>query len=878
MTDYTLEDTLYIMFTTRAFATGIPTVLSGVPVVSAYENDGTTEITAGITLGVSHDSRVGMNLLTIVATAANGYEAGKDYNLAITTGTVGGVSVVGEVVGTFSIARSAAITSLNSGVNVTQISGDSTAADNLELMYDTTGYLDPTAPASRSQVDNIGAATGSSFPKEATEDNASTPIKGISSVGTQTGTFANLEAVDGNYHVITGVGNDIDWVYGFDIGVANIGVVVECEAFLNSNNDDMLLQAFDFVGTDWETIAALPGQNGSTNRLLNPPSPGLLSKHSGTGSDLGKVYLRWEADGAMTSPVLNIDLLRVGAVQNTTALGFLNAAAWIDTVDGTSGTAEGIGQATRPSDNIADSLTIAVANNLHRFEVGAGSSITLVAAINSFSMTGVGWTLILAGKDVGSSRVFGAAVSGTAIGSGRVVLDRCLFIGAASFTNFALLSCNLTTQTVTIGATGTHRLVNCEGSGATIDFGAAIGATTLDVFRWSGDLTIDNMKTGDVLNFHCNEGALTLNASCTAGTVNKSGTFGLTDSSSGLTINDVGQAALLAVSTEARLAELDAANIPADIDAIPTTAMRGTDSALTDKAGFAVSATGLDLVLKNSTFALAIADATWDEVLTGATHNVTNSSGKRLRQLAGSVIRQETAQGPGTGNNQIQLDTGASAVDDTYDPSLIVIESGPGVGQSRNVIEYDGTTKTATVDRDWRVAIEATSGFIILADAGRDNVNEGLVAAATSTTVTLNANAIATNNMYNGQGVFIRSGTGQDQIRTVISYVGSTRIATLDRAWDTTPDTTSGYVMKPQSFVNLTAGTISSLLTTQMTESYAANGVAPTLAQATFAMHQMLMQFGIVSTAYTVRKLDNTTTAFVVTLDDATNPTDAKRV
>jgi hypothetical protein len=38
-------------------------------------------------------------------------------------------------------------------------------------------------------------------------------------------------------------------------------------------------------------------------------------------------------------------------------------------------------------------------------------------------------------------------------------------------------------------------------------------------------------------------------------------------------------AALASVATEARLAELDSANIPADIAAIPTTAMRGTDSA-----------------------------------------------------------------------------------------------------------------------------------------------------------------------------------------------------------------------------------------------------------------------------------------------------------
>ena len=67
------------------------------------------------------------------------------------------------------------------------------------------------------------------------------------------------------------------------------------------------------------------------------------------------------------------------------------------------------------------------------------------------------------------------------------------------------------------------------------------------------------------------------------------------------------------------------------------------------------------------------------------------------------------------------------------------------------------------------------------------------------------------------------------------------------------------------------------LLTTQMTEAYAANGVAPTMAESLFAIHQMLMEFSISGTAYTVKKLDGATTAFVVTLDSATNPTGATR-
>jgi lysophospholipase L1-like esterase len=63
------------MFTTRQFSTGAPFTLAGTPVISAYEDAGTTQITAGITLGVDHDSVTGMNLVTVVASGANGFDA-----------------------------------------------------------------------------------------------------------------------------------------------------------------------------------------------------------------------------------------------------------------------------------------------------------------------------------------------------------------------------------------------------------------------------------------------------------------------------------------------------------------------------------------------------------------------------------------------------------------------------------------------------------------------------------------------------------------------------------------------------------------------------------------------------------------------------------
>lgn len=46
-----------------------------------------------------------------------------------------------------------------------------------------------------------------------------------------------------------------------------------------------------------------------------------------------------------------------------------------------------------------------------------------------------------------------------------------------------------------------------------------------------------------------------------------------------------------------------------------------------------VVSTGLDLVLKTSTFAVAMASAIWDRVLTGATHNIATSAGRRLRGI-----------------------------------------------------------------------------------------------------------------------------------------------------------------------------------------------------------------------------------------------------
>lgn len=194
----------------------------------------------------------------------------------------------------------------------------------------------------------------------------------------------------------------------------------------------------------------------------------------------------------------------------------------------------------------------------------------------------------------------------------------------------------------------------------------------------------------------------------------------------------------------------------------------------------------------------SLAGWVWDEVLSGTTHNISRSAGRRLRQIGQYSIYEGTLPSQaGVSGNAIKLDTGASSVSGSYDPSMITITTGNGEGQSRMVYQYDGFNRIAWLDRDWKIQPAAGDEYQILADAGREHVNEGLIRAATSNTVQLNTGASTVDNNYVGQIVFIKGGTGQDQIRVVMSYVGSTQTVTVDENWDIVPGTDSTYVMLP---------------------------------------------------------------------------------
>jgi hypothetical protein len=109
------------------------------------------------------------------------------------------------------------------------------------------------------------------------------------------------------------------------------------------------------------------------------------------------------------------------------------------------------------------------------------------------------------------------------------------------------------------------------------------------------------------------------------------------------------------------------------------------------------------VVLRTVTTALdsankaALVDLIWDEPLTGATHNVATSSGKRLRQT--TAFQQIDSTVVDAAATTTTFVTGlTSSVDNFYNDSMLVFTDGALAGQVRAIYDYVGATKTIILE------------------------------------------------------------------------------------------------------------------------------------------------------------------------------------
>lgn len=71
----------------------------------------------------------------------------------------------------------------------------------------------------------------------------------------------------------------------------------------------------------------------------------------------------------------------------------------------------------------------------------------------------------------------------------------------------------------------------------------------------------------------------------------------------------------------------------------------------------------------------------------------------------------------------------------------------------------------------------------------------GTAQSGGASTITLRSGASSVNDIYKDQVIFLLSGTGSPQTNRISSYVGSSKVATVETAWVTQPDNTSVYLV-----------------------------------------------------------------------------------
>lgn len=425
----------------------------------------------------------------------------------------------------------------SAGVDVTSISGGSTAADNLELQYDTTGLTGDTFPATQAQVGNLTSGTAAINTTTLNEPDGFVITVGGAEVNNEDTTHA----LDGVVHSVEDDGaDDTDVYYIFNVGGTGVPVSITWQGYAQGVNDTYDVYARNFSGPAWEQVGSIDAGNGTTVETI---TFNLTNAHVGIGGDLGKVYLRFlSTDGAL---IATDRIICSFAIVNQ-SVGYAEGAIWVDTNNGVAGTTTFLnGTADNPVLTWADALILSSNVGLSRYHIIDASAIQLSAASDSIEILGFGYTIDLNGQSVNGSHFNGAVIIGNDDGSNTVVTHyhECE-MGDNSIGITHLDRCELEGDIIMTQA-GQYILDACfsgvAGTGTpSIDFGVGLGTNSLNMRHYSGGIEIKNMgDTGtDTMSLE-GDGQLVIAATCDAGTVAIRGHFKVTDNASGnVTLSD----------------------------------------------------------------------------------------------------------------------------------------------------------------------------------------------------------------------------------------------------------------------------------------------------------------------------------------------------
>lgn len=276
----------------------------------------------------------------------------------------------------------------------------------------------------------------------------------------------------------------------------------------------------------------------------------------------------------------------------------------------------------------------------------------------------------------------------------------------------------------------------------------------------------------------------------------------------------------------------------------------------------------------NDPTAAAIADSVWDEAFSG--HTSAGTYGKIVKNLGEGVVSIDGAVNDVGATVNTFITNLAEASDSHYSDLTLIFTSGNLKGQAKPIASYNGTTKTIVLSEDLSEAPADTDEFLILAIHVHPvtQIAEGVRTEIDSNSTQLAAIVGDTNELQTD----LTDGGRLDLIIDELTAQGDTnesKIDTIDTNVDAVLVDTSTTI--PAQITALNDVSVNDILTTQFTESYSADGSAPTLTQALMLIQQMLGDFSITGTTLTVKQLDGATTAGTFTLNDGTSPTSVTR-
>lgn len=136
----------------------------------------------------------------------------------------------------------------------------------------------------------------------------------------------------------------------------------------------------------------------------------------------------------------------------------------------------------------------------------------------------------------------------------------------------------------------------------------------------------------------------------------------------------------------------------------------------------------------------------------------------------------------------------SSDVGDTTQSITLTFRDAAGVlsSEAKTLSGLTPVAYVATIERFLKAIKSLTTiGDIALMASTAERT--GTAQAGAAETITLDAGASAVDGFYNGMVIRLTSGTGANQIRSIIRYVGATKVATVSRDYSTPPDATSVF-------------------------------------------------------------------------------------